>query len=197
MSNIKSLSKSDRILEKIILQQPIPKIKSTGEVFHDLISCVIEQQIHYRSTKKTFLKMLNAAELEILNLENFEQFEEKAFGNVKLSANKYETIENVITFWKENKVDWNLLSDEDIITKLSSIKGVGRWTINMILIYTLGRPNVFPFDDCHLKQIMTNLYDLNPKVKLKAQMLEISKKWGSQKSLAVLYLLDSKNSNKG
>ena len=63
----------------------------------------------------------------------------------------------------------------------------------MILLYTLQRPCVFPFDDFHLKQVMTTLYGLNPKAKLKAQMLEIAEKWENQQSLAVLYLLAWKN----
>jgi DNA-3-methyladenine glycosylase II len=66
----------------------------------------------------------------------------------------------------------------------------------MILLYTLERPNVFPYDDFHLKQIMISLYNLNPKVRLKAQMLEVADNWGNQKSLAVLYLLAYKEFNK-
>ena len=59
----------------------------------------------------------------------------------------------------------------------------------MILLYTLQRPNIFPYDDFHLKQIMVSLYGLDGNAKLKAQMLEISEMWDKQKSLAVLYLL--------
>jgi len=68
--------------------------------------------------------------------------------------------------------------------------------VDMILLYTLQRPDVFPYDDFHLKQIMTSLYGLDSKLKLKAKMIEISEKWGNQKSLAVLYLLDWKNYQK-
>ena len=59
----------------------------------------------------------------------------------------------------------------------------------MILLYTLQGPNVFPFDNFHLKEIMVKLYELNPNVKLKAQMIEISNGWDNHKSLAVRYLL--------
>jgi DNA-3-methyladenine glycosylase II len=51
---------------------------------------------------------------------------------------------------------------------------------------------VFPYDDFHLKQIMVSEYGLNEKVKLKAQMLAVAEKWGNEKSLAVMYLLDWK-----
>jgi len=193
---LKSLSMSDTILERIILEIPKPEIESTGNVFHDLLSCVIEQQIHYRSTKKIFQKMLNAANLVNLAPDNFVSFEEKAFGNSKVSMSKYETINGILEFWQTNQIDWKSISDDKVVSLLSSIKGIGKWTIDMILLYTLQRPNVFPYDDFHLKQIMVNLYGLNRETKLKAQMLEVAHYWGENKSLAVLYLLAWKDFNK-
>lgn len=97
-----------------------------------------------------------------------------------------------IEYWNNNTLDFNELSDDEVIKKLSSIKGIGKWTVDMILLYTLQRPNIFPYDDFHLKQIMITLYNLDPNTKLRAQMLEIAEKWGNQKSLAVLYLLSWK-----
>lgn len=194
--NEKTLLKNDPILGEIILQVPKPNIESSKNVFHDLMSCIIEQQIHYRSTKKIFQKMLIQANLEKLNLENFQHFEKTTFGNIKLSMSKYETIARVLEFWKTNTINWNILNDDEVIAKLSAIKGIGKWTIGMILLYTLERPNIFPYDDFHLKQIMVSVYNLDPNMGLKAQMLDISEKWENQKSLAVLYLLQWKLHNK-
>ncbi len=192
-----NISVSDEILEKIIDEIPKPEINSTNNVFHDLISCILEQQIHYRSTKNIFQKMLNASGLERLTPDNFHQFEEKAFGNIKLSIRKYETVLRVLEFWAENNIDWFLLTDLEVIEKLSSINGIGKWTIDMILLYSLNRANVVPYDDYHLKQVMVSLYNLDPQLKLKAQMVEVSENWGEKKSLAVLYLLAWKQHNKG
>jgi len=186
--NEKVLAQADPMLEKIILQVPKPVIESTGDVFHDLMSCVVEQQIHYRSTKKIFQKMLNAAEIERLDLNNFQIFEEKSLGKTKLAIGKYETASRILDYFSKNKIDWHSLSNEDVRLRLSSIKGIGKWTIDMILLYTLQRPNIFPSDDFHLKQIMVSLYGLDAKVKLKDLMLEIAENWGEHTSLAVLYL---------
>jgi DNA-3-methyladenine glycosylase II len=190
------LISSDAVFANIIATIPTPETFSTNDVFHDLMSCIIEQQIHYRSTKKIFQKMLQKASLDILSLENFTQFEEKAFENANFSMSKYETIERTIDYFQTNTIDWQELSDDEIIEKLSSIKGVGKWTIDMILLFTLQRPNVFPHDDFHLKEIMVRLYGLNPNVKLKSQMLDISDTWHEHKSLAVKYLLSWKAFNK-
>jgi DNA-3-methyladenine glycosylase II len=190
------LQSADDVLKNIIETLELPTIETTNDVFHDLVSCILEQQIHYRSTKKIFQKMLQTAHIERLTLDNFSEFEKTAFANSKLSIGKFETVERTIDFFRVNKINWTLLNDDEVIEKLSSIKGIGKWTIDMILLYTLERPDVFPYDDFHLKEIMVKLYGLNPNVKLKAQMLDVAEVWGAHKSLAVKYLLAWKECNK-
>jgi DNA-3-methyladenine glycosylase II len=193
--SITQLIQNDPILKKITLQLDQPLIQSTNDVFHDLMSCIIEQQIHYRSTKKIFSKALERAGLHHLTLENFYLLEKEALPFIKLATAKYETMTLFLEYWSQNKLDFNQLSDQEVVDQLSSIKGIGKWTIDMILLYTLKRPDVFPFDDFHLKQVMVSLYGLDPDSKLKNQMLDIAKSWGNQKSLGVLYLLEWKKSS--
>jgi DNA-3-methyladenine glycosylase II len=183
------LAQTDPVLAQIIHSIPEPTYESTQDVFFDLMSCILEQQIHYRSSKKIFQKMLAAAQLSTLNPESFAQFEEKAFAHAKLSMSKYETLARTLSFWQTHEINWQTLSDQEVRAQLSSIKGIGAWTIDMILLYTLERPNVFPVDDFHLKQVMVSVYGLNPDRKLKAQMLEQAQAWGEHCSLAVRYLL--------
>lgn len=187
---------NDPIIKKIISLIELLEIVSTNNVFNDLISCVIEQQIHYRSSKNIYKRALERANIEILTLDNFHLFEEFGLSKLKISTSKKETILRIIDYWNKNTLDFNKLTDDEIITELSKIKGIGKWTIDMILLYTLSRENVFPIDDYQLKQIMVSLYNLDPKVKLKSQMLEIAKNWGDKKSIAVLYLLEWKKQKK-
>jgi len=160
------------------------------------MSCIVEQQIHYCSTKKVFAKALAHADIEQLSLENIDLFEKHALPPLQLSMNKYETMRTFIDYWNINTLDFNQLSDAEVISELSGIKGIGKWTIDMVLLYTLNRPDIFPYDDFHLKEIMVTLYDLDAKSKLKTQMLEVSQQWGNQKSKAVLYLLEWKKQKK-
>jgi DNA-3-methyladenine glycosylase II len=190
------LAKADPVLEKIIRQIPYPDFVSTHHVFHDLLSCIIEQQIHYRSTKKIFSNMLSSAGINLLSPENFQQFEEKALPEYPLASEKYETIARLIDFWESHHIDWINTDDQTVRHTLSAIKGIGQWSIDMILLFTLKRPSVFPHDDYHLKQIMTSLYGLNPTSKLKAQMLSIAEAWRPHQSTAVLYLLEWKRRHK-
>jgi DNA-3-methyladenine glycosylase II len=192
----KILADSDSKLAKIITTIPEPTFQSTQDVFFDLMSCIIEQQVHYRSTKKIFQKLLDKAGLTHLNSDNFALLEEKSLPEIKLSLAKYETLARVLSFWQNNQIHWQTLADAEVRATLSQIKGLGHWTIDMILLFTLERPNIFPADDFHLKQIMVDLYQLNPSSKLRAQMLAIAQLWGEQKSLAVKYLWAWKNFQK-
>ena len=80
------------------------------------------------------------------------------------------------------------LPDEDMIKMLTQIKGVGRWTVEMILIFTLGRPDVFAIDDLGLQQSVIELYKLRKTKTLKKRMLAISARWSPNRSLASRYL---------
>jgi DNA-3-methyladenine glycosylase II len=140
--------------------------------------------------------MLSSAGINLLSPENFQQFEEKALPEYPLASEKYETIARLIDFWESHHIDWINTDDQTVRHTLSAIKGIGQWSIDMILLFTLKRPSVFPHDDYHLKQIMTSLYGLNPTSKLKAQMLSIAEAWRPHQSTAVLYLLEWKRRHK-
>ena len=183
------LTETDTVLAEIIATVPTPQLESTNNVFHDLMSCVLEQQIHYRSTKKVFAKTLAKSNLSILTPGNFTEFEKFAFEGIKLSAKKYETVTHILEHWHKHHVNWEKLTDEAVVSELSKIKGVGKWTIEMILLFTLQRPNIFPFDDFHAKQIMVQLYNLDVQTKLKTQMKTIVETWSPYKSTAFRYLL--------
>ena len=183
------LSQNDDVLANIISKIPVPETKSTQNVFHDLLSCIIEQQIHYRSSKKRLQKLLEKAAIKELTTSNFEQFEQKALSEVKLSVQKINTIATILEYFEQQHFNWQAMSDEAVRSNLSQIKGVGTWTIDMLLWYTLERPNIFPSDDYHLKKIMLQNYPIDTSARIKSQMKTIAKKWSPHQSTAVRYLL--------
>lgn len=187
MNAILTHLQQDEGLADIMGTLPVPDIPSTKNVFHDLLSCVIEQQIHYRSTKRQFARLLEKAALTELTLENFAQFEEQALSSAKLSPRKWETLAAVLDYFQTTQLDWASLSDETVREELGGIKGIGPWTVDMILLYTLQRPDVFPAQDYHLKQLMTQLYVLDSGG-LGKKMQQIAKNWEPFRSYGVLYL---------
>lgn len=183
----------DAVLQTIIKETELPVWVSTQNVFHDVMSCIIEQQIHYRSSKNVFRHLMQEAGLDELHPETFPQLE-PALPKLRLSEAKYEAMAGTVDFFSRNKVPWNDLDDDQVRKQLSAIQGVGTWTAEMILLYTLHRPDVFPNGDYHLTQIMTKVYGLDPHKQLSKNMLQISERWGNNRSLAVLYLLAYKDS---
>jgi DNA-3-methyladenine glycosylase II len=79
------------------------------------------------------------------------------------------------------------LSDEELIERLTSIRGVGRWTVEMLLIFTLGRPDVLPVDDFGVRDGYRQLYGLDVQPKPKA-LAEIGQAWAPFRSIAAWYL---------
>lgn len=189
---INHLSK-DEVLGDVIKQLSLPKLNVSSNFFHDLMSCIIEQQIHYRSTKKIFERVLNNAKIEDLTIQNFHKLEESNFKGATLSIKKYETIQSVLDLFSDEETEWNSLKNEEIHRKLGVINGVGIKTIDSLLIYSLGREDVFIPDDYHIEKIMASLYKLNPSSNLKAQINSISQDFSPYKSYAFLLLLNWKN----
>ena len=103
-----------------------------------------------------------------------------------LSNAKANYIQNIAEAWESGRIvpeKLAELSDEEVITKLSSIKGVGRWTAEMFLMFTLGREDVFAVGDYGLRKAIEKAYKLPVKAPA-AQVLEVSNHWKPHRSLA-------------
>jgi DNA-3-methyladenine glycosylase II len=112
---------------------------------------------------------------------------------IGLSNAKVSYVHNVAAFCIEHKItDRKLLamSNDEIIDLLVQIKGIGRWSVEMLLMFALGREDVFAADDLGIQQAMIKIYKLNPdnKKELKEKMLKISAKWTPYRTYACLHL---------
>ena len=112
---------------------------------------------------------------------------------IGLSNAKVSYVQNVARFAIEQGMDHKKLSkmnDEEVIEYLTQIKGVGRWTAEMLLMFALGREDVFAMDDLGIQNAMIGLYKLkreNKKV-FREKMLTISQKWSPYRTYACLHL---------
>lgn len=113
--------------------------------------------------------------------------------SIGLSNAKANYVHNVAKFCIEHDItDKKLLAmpDEEIIALLSQIKGVGKWTVEMLLMFTLGRQDIFAIDDLGLQNAVIGIYNLRTKdkKKLRERILKISKKWAPYRTYASLHL---------
>lgn len=112
---------------------------------------------------------------------------------IGLSNAKVSYVLNVARFAIENGMDQKMLnkmSNEEVIAYLTQIKGVGRWTVEMLLMFALGREDVFAIDDFGIQNAMIKLYKLktDDKKALREKLLSISAKWSPYRTYACLHL---------
>jgi DNA-3-methyladenine glycosylase II len=118
--------------------------------------------------------------------------------SIGLSRAKANYMHNVARFTLESGLDHKLLgkmNNEEVIEYLTRIKGVGRWTAEMLLMFTLGREDVFAVDDLGIQQAMIKIYKLrkDDKKKLREEMLRISAGWSPYRTYACLHLWHHKD----
>jgi DNA-3-methyladenine glycosylase II len=118
--------------------------------------------------------------------------------SIGLSGAKANYIHNVARFTVESGLDHKVLgkmNNEEVIEYLTQIKGVGRWTAEMLLMFTLGREDVFAIDDLGIQQAMIRVYKLKKadKKKMREDMLRISARWSPYRTYACLHLWQHKD----
>lgn len=192
MEHLLHLSKDKKLKNILQLQDPFV-LQPRKKVYLHLCSSIISQQLSTKVAKVIFQRFLNLygkkepRAQEILNTP-VEKFRSIGFSNAKASY-----VHNVCKFFVENKItDARLhkMSNEEIMDLLTKIKGVGKWTVEMILMFTLGREDVFAVDDLGIQQSITKLYKLDntDKKLMKQKMLDISAKWSPYRTYACRYL---------
>ena len=192
MKHIAHLTK-DRKLKKILeLQEPYVLAKRKNVYLH-LCKSIMSQQLSTKVADVFQQRFINlyktknptAAEIAVTPFETLR--------SIGLSNAKANYVLNVCNFFIEEKItDAKLykMSNEEVIKYLTQIKGVGQWTVEMILMFTLGREDVFAVDDLGIQQAICKLYkiDATDKKAMKEKMLIVSKKWSPYRTYACRYL---------
>ena len=90
----------------------------------------------------------------------------------------------------EKNEELEKMNDEELVEYLTQIKGVGRWTVEMLLMFALGRKDIFAIDDLGIQNAMIKLYrlDRTDKKKFKEDLLRISAKWSPYRTYACMHL---------
>ena len=192
MEYLLHLSK-DKKLKKLMDDCEPHQVKKRKNICTYLCASIMSQQL---STKvadviyKRFIALYNGKEptpQQILDTP-FEKLRGVGLSNAKVSY-----VQNVARFEMEFGMDAKKLAkmtNEEVIEYLIVIKGVGRWTIEMLLMFALGREDVFAVDDLGIQNAMINLYKLDntDKKKVKEDMLRLSKKWSPYRTYACVHL---------
>jgi DNA-3-methyladenine glycosylase II len=158
-----------------------------------LIASIISQQLSTKVAKIIFLRFLDLYDGKEPTCAQVLATDSKVLRSIGLSNSKVSYVQNVATFFIENKVTDKLLytmPPEQVIELLTQIKGVGKWTVEMLLMFSLGQEDVFAVDDLGIQQAMIKLYKIkfDSKKDLKIKMLKKSLSWSPYSTYACLHL---------
>jgi DNA-3-methyladenine glycosylase II len=165
------------------------------DIYLTLLGSIISQQLSTKVARVIRDRFLNLFPDQYPGPELVLNQPDEVLRGVGLSFQKIGYLRNVASFAQEGQLDYQLISvlgDEDLIRHLVQIKGVGRWTAEMILMFTLVRPDVFPVDDLGIQNAMKKQYHLSQTGKsLLAEMVRIAEAWRPYRTLASRYLWQS------
>ena len=183
----KVLQTKDKKLGKIINNYPKDFLFSKSDPFYTLARSIVGQQISVKAAQSVWDKF--EKKVKIVKPEFVKKMHYMKLKSCGLSRQKISYLKSLSTSFINNEINprkWNNYNDDKIIDELITIKGIGRWTAEMYLIFNLCRPDVFPVDDLGLIKGICNCYNL--KYPLDRDVAKkISKKWAPYRSVATWY----------
>ena len=192
MDYIIHLSK-DKRLKRLISQHETFTIKQKKNICIYLCASIMSQQLSTKVATVIYNRFLNLYAGKEPSPQQILDTSLPTLRAIGLSNAKASYVQNVARFAIEKGMDTkklNRMSNEEVIDYLTEIKGVGKWTTEMLLMFALGREDVFAVDDLGIQNAMISLYKLgkDDKKQLKLDMLRISQKWSPYRTYACLHL---------
>lgn len=169
----------------------MPKL-SEQKIFEDLIDSITSQQLSIKAAATIYGRVKDRC--GTLNPQSVLKVSDQDLRDCGLSWNKVSFVKDLANKILDGTIQLDKLvdmTDQEIIDHLVKVKGIGRWTAEMLLIFTFERPDVFPVDDLGIQKAMCKLYNLRPTKTLKVRMQKIAKKWIPNRTLASRYLWKS------
>jgi DNA-3-methyladenine glycosylase II len=182
------LMKKDRVMRRLVPKFIGASIETRGEPFVTLARSVVGQQISVKAAQSVWdrfsalMKNVNPRAVSKLTVEDM-----RAAG---LSGRKVEYIKDLADYFQTGKVSvkqWDAMEDEAIIAELIAIRGIGRWTAEMFLMFYLRRPDVLPLDDVGLLNGISKLYFSDEPVS-RSEVRDLARAWEPYRSVATWYI---------
>ena len=182
------LARKDRVMKKLIPQFGDAMLESRGDAFVTLARSIVGQQISVKAAQSVWDKFAKLSrKITPAGVLKLKVDDMRAAG---LSARKVEYLVDLALHFDSGAVhvkDWQDMDDEAIIAELVAIRGIGRWTAEMFLIFHLMRPNVLPLDDVGLiNGISRNYFSGEPVSRSDAR--EVAQAWSPYCTVATWYI---------
>lgn len=182
-----ALSRSDPVMAKLIQAYPGVTLRSRGNAFETLLRAIVGQQISVKAADAVWARVCAATSIQPEAVSALTMDELRACG---LSRMKAEYVIDLAMHFTEGRIRprrWARMADEAIIAELVDVRGIGRWTAEMFLIFHLLRPNVWPVDDLGLLKAVSLHYRNGEKVTPRSAK-ELGERWQPWRTVATWYL---------
>ncbi len=194
MKNTTALNhlQQDVILAPILAKYEIETNTQEFDVYLDILDAIVSQQLSLKAAATIFKRFKELFSQSVPPINEILAMPDQEMRTAGLSFQKIKYVKSFAQALQDKTLDLDSLkdlSDEEVITELTKVKGIGRWTAEMILLFSLKREDVFSVGDLGLRNAVARLYGID-REDLK-QMEEISKKWAPHRSLASRYLWKS------
>ena len=193
--------KKDKSLKKVIEQVGEIKTKKDLDLYVSLMRAIVGQQLSVKAANTIWNRFLDLFKDNYPTPKVVLKLKNDTLRSVGLSYQKAGYLKNIAQFSLDQSLEYKVLkskSDNELIDYLVQIKGVGRWTVEMILMFNLNRLDIFPKDDLGIQNGMIDLYKINSvnKKELFAKMEKIADAWKPYSSLGCMYIWRHKDAVK-
>jgi DNA-3-methyladenine glycosylase II len=183
----------DNRLKAVISSCQYPRSRKNSDIYLALVSSIVSQQLSIKAADAIYNRFLDLFVDRYPDPEEVVKARLQRLQKAGLSRQKSNYIKNVATFALQNDgLEYrrlNRLSDEELVNHLTQIKGVGRWTVEMLLMFAMDRKDVFSCDDLGIQQAMQRLYRIEDSGReLKSRMYAIAENWRPYRSIVCKYL---------
>jgi DNA-3-methyladenine glycosylase II len=187
------LTKKDPILGNVIKQVP-PFERTWGhDYFLDLVESIISQQLSVKAADTIWRRFKAIFPSENISAQDVLQMDEQTIRDAGISWSKIKYIKDLAKHVAESGLvfeQFDIMTDEEIITELVKVKGIGQWTAEMFLMFSMGRPDIFSYGDLGIRKAIQKLYGFE-KEPTKEQAEKIAEKWKPYRTIACRYLWKS------
>ena len=184
----RALARKDAVMAGIMRAHPKVFLARRGEPFMTLARAIVGQQISVKAAQSVWDRFASC--VGEVTPENVLQRERPLLRACGLSDRKTEYIADLAQHFADGRIHvhrWPQMADEEVIAELVEVRGIGRWTAEMFLMFNLLRPDVYPLDDLGLQKGIRLAYFRGRKVSL-ARMRKLGEGWRPWRSVATWYL---------
>ncbi len=184
----RELAERDPVIGKIAHKSQDLMLRSRGDAFNTLARSIVGQQISVKAADSVWQKLVAA--VPAIEPKIVHGHQPEALRACGLSGSKVIYLQDLARHFVEDRLAiarWDEMTDEELIAELTQVRGIGRWTAEIFLIFYMSRPDVLPLDDIGLQRAMSLHYN-HGKPLSKLKMNSVARRWKPWRSVATWYM---------